>query len=200
MKTDCLDPRTRRTRAMLRDALEQLASEKSFSSLSIKEVTSKAGLDRTTFYLHYSGLHALLEDCARVLFDQMRIEIYANKMVDFRQDSAALEPFVASVFRHLEKHEKFYKSMLGKQGDPFFRALFQELLSELIFEPIAQRSTPESCPGQSDMTFIFFSAGFAGLASWWLEKGMPIPVELAAQQITKTILPGYLRLIEKETR
>jgi AcrR family transcriptional regulator len=196
MNESDLDPRARRTRSMLREALEGLASEKSFTSLTIKEVTARAGLDRTTFYLHYTGLHALLEDCARVLFDQMRSEIYAHKWVGFHADPASLEPFVASVFRHLEKHEKFYKSMLGKQGDPFFRVLFQELLSELIFEPIGLGSPAANSELQSGMTMRFYGAGFTGLASWWLEKGMPIPIEEASAQVAKTILPGYLHLVE----
>jgi AcrR family transcriptional regulator len=198
MKSETLDPRARRTRALLREAMEHLASEKGFQSLSIKEVTAQAGLDRTTFYLHYSGLHALMEDCARVLFDQMRQEIYANKPVTLNSDPAAFEPFVASVFHHLEQHEKFYKSMLGKLGDPFFRTLFQELLSELIFEPVSPYS-PENDPVRSGMALRFYSAGFAGLASWWLEKDMPIPVEQASQQVAATILPGYLQLVQLES-
>ena len=52
MKNDQPDPRVLRTKGLLRQALESLVSEKSFSSLSIKEVTSRAGLDRSTFYLH----------------------------------------------------------------------------------------------------------------------------------------------------
>jgi hypothetical protein len=45
------------------------------------------------------------------------------------------------------------------------------------------------------MNIRFFNAGFIGVASWWLEKGKPITVEQAAMQITRDILPGYLRLM-----
>lgn len=126
----------------------------------------------------------------------MRAEIYANILLDFHQDLTRLEPFVESVFHHLEKHAKFYRSMLGKQGDPLFRDLFQHLLSELIFEPIAQVAPCEDPGHQFAMTLRFFSSGFTGIASWWLEKGMPISAKKASQQITRDILLGYLRLIE----
>lgn len=196
MRVSASDPRVIRTRDLLRNALVTLVAEKSFASLTIQDVTNRAGLNRTTFYLHYSGLHELLEDCARDLFNQMRTEIYANKLLNFQQDSTRLEPFVVSVFRHLEKHEMFYRAMLGKQGDPFFRALFQELLSELIFEPISNEAPCEDSSDQFGMTLRFFSAGFTGIAAWWLEKGMPISAEQAAQQITRDILPDYLRLMK----
>lgn len=196
MRSENIDPRVLRTRVLLRQALEELSTEKSFSSLTISQVTAHAGLDRSTFYLHYPGLHALLEDCARELFAELRVEIYANKPVDYRSNPSVLEPFVVTVFKHLEKHHRFYKTMLGRQGDPYFRVLFQEQISELIFEPISYRTSSDLDTIQSNMTLRFFSAGFAGLASWWLEKDMPIPLEEASHQVAVNILPGYLRLIE----
>ena len=195
MKVSASDPRVIRTRNLLRDALVQLVAEKSFASLTIQDVTDRAGLNRTTFYLHYTGLHELLEDCSRALFSQMRTDIYANKSLTFQQDATRLEPFVESVFRHLEQHAKFYRAMLGKTGDPFLRGLFQDLLSELIFEPILNKTLSEAPNHQIEISLQFFSAGFTGIASWWLENGMPISAEQASQQITRDILPGYLRLI-----
>jgi AcrR family transcriptional regulator len=124
MKVSTSDPRVIRTQERLRAALIDLISEKSITSLTIQDVTNRAGLNRTTFYLHYSGLHELLEDCARALFSEMRTEIYMNKPSYINQDVFKLEPFVESVFRHLEKHKIIYQAMLGKQGDPYFRVLF----------------------------------------------------------------------------
>lgn len=196
MKSEKMDPRVFRTRVLLRQALEDLSVEQNFPAITISQVTERAGLDRSTFYLHYPGLPALLEDCAKELFSEMRTEIYANRMPEDRSDLSGLEPFVASVFKHLVKHHRFYKTMLGKQGDPYFRMLFQEQISELIMEPINQKVPLDQNNVQSNMTLRFFSAGFAGLASWWLEKDMPIPLDEASHQVAENILPGYLRLFE----
>ncbi len=196
MKVSATDPRSIRTRDLLRESLEKLVAQKSIASLTIQDVTSLACVNRTTFYLHYSGLHELLDDCAHALFEQMRTEIYANKVVPNRKDPASIVPFVRSVFRHLEKHEKFYRAMLGRQGDPFFRGLFQDLLSELIFEPITGRYPSDDSDPRLAMTLRFFSAGFTGLAAWWLEKGKPISIEQASLQVARDILPDYLRLME----
>lgn len=195
MRVSETDPRSIRTRQLLRNALMQLVAEKSFATLTIQDVTRQAGLNRTTYYLHYAGLHELLDDCARTLFAEMREDIYANKPLDFRQDSTSLVPFVESVFYHLEKHERFYRTMLGRQGDPLFRILFQELLSELILEPIAAQTQGDNLSPQLEMTLRFFSAGFTGVASWWLEKGKPIPVNQASLLIARDILPDYLHLV-----
>jgi AcrR family transcriptional regulator len=194
MKVSESDPRSIRTRNLLKQALIELVTEKSFASLTIQDVTRQASLNRTTFYLHYSGLHELLEDCARTLFEQMRADIYANKIPMFSRDPIPLAPFIESVFRHLEQHDKFYRAMLGRQGDPLFRVLFQELLSELIFDPIAERAAGEGYTIELEMTMRFFTAGFTGIAAWWLEKGKPVSIEQASLQIAQDILPDYLRL------
>jgi AcrR family transcriptional regulator len=195
MKVSESDPRSIRTRSQLRDALMKLVAEKQFASLSIQDVTREAGLNRTTFYLHYSGLHELLEDCAQTLFKQLRADIYSKKFIGFFGDPTVLVPYIESVFRHLEQHAQFYRAMLGRQGDPLFRGLYQEFLSELIFEPITGQSSIDDSNPQLAMNLRFFSAGFTGVAAWWLEKGMPISVEQASLQIARDVLPDYLRLM-----
>jgi AcrR family transcriptional regulator len=194
MKVSESDPRSMRTREQLREALMGLAAEKYFSSLTIQDITHAAGLNRTTFYLHYVGLHELLEDCARALFAQMRADIYAHKLMPSRQDRNTFVPYVESVFQHLEEHEKFYRTMLGRQGDPLFRGLFQELLSELIFEPFTGQNADFASDPRLEMNQRFFSAGFAGVAAWWLEKGKPLSTEQASRQVVSDILSDYLRL------
>lgn len=175
----------------------KLAPKRTFAKLSVQEVTDQAGLNRTTFYLHYTGLHQLLEDCASALFAQMRAEIYANEAANLSKNPDLLVPFVESVFNHLEQYEKFYRAMLGRQGDPLFRVLFQERLAELILEPIAGRDKRPEADPQLELTLRFFSAGFTGVAAWWLEKGRPISAREASRQIAREILPDYLRLMRR---
>jgi AcrR family transcriptional regulator len=196
MKVSKTDPRSVRTCDLLRDAMLKLAAEKSFSSLTIQDVTGLAGLNRTTFYLHYAGLHELLEDCARTLFAQMRAEIYASEALPFRKDATALVPYVECVFRHLEQYEDFYRAMLGRQGDPLFLGLYQEFLSELIFEPIMAQKPGVGADSTLEINLCFFTAGFAGVAAWWLGKGKPISVEQASLRVASDFLPDYLRLMD----
>lgn len=197
MKVSATDPRSIRSRQRLQAAMLKLAPKRTFAKLSVQEVTEQAGLNRTTFYLHYSGLHQLLEDCASALFAEMRAEIYANQNANPSKKPDLLVPFVESVFRHLEQHERFYRAMLGRQGDPLFRVLFQERLSELILEPIASQDGRADSDPQLELTLRFFSAGFTGVASWWLEKGKPISAKEAARQVAREILPDYLRLMRR---
>ncbi len=106
-----------------------------------------------------------------------------------------LVAYVASVFRHLEAHEAFYRAMLGRHGDPLFRVLFQEEVAQLLLEPIATEQAREGKNPQFEMILRFFSAGFTEIATWWLEKGKPLSAESAATRVVNDVLPDYLRLI-----
>ena len=85
--------------------------------------------------------------------------------------------------------------MLGRHGDLLFRVLFQEEISALILEPIAIETERKIPNPQSEMILRFFSAGFAEIATWWLEKRKPLSVEEAATQVVKDLLPDSIRSI-----
>jgi AcrR family transcriptional regulator len=189
------DPRSIRTREKLRSALTNLVSRRHSSTLSVQDITQEARINRTTFYLHYQGVHELIEDCANTLFDELREGIYSKQPLTYRNDAVALVPFVESVFHHLEKHELFYRAVLGKQGDPMFRGLFREVISELIFEPVIAERSGNALKSELEMILRFFSDGSIGVAIWWLENGRPISAERAALLVARDILPDYVGLI-----
>ena len=56
-----IDPRIKRTRALLGQAFSEVLAEKGFQSISVQDITEKAGVNRTTFYLHFSDKYALLD-------------------------------------------------------------------------------------------------------------------------------------------
>ena len=54
------DRRITRTRNQLREALFELILEKGYDTVTIEEITDRANLGRTTFYLHYKDKEQLL--------------------------------------------------------------------------------------------------------------------------------------------
>jgi AcrR family transcriptional regulator len=61
--SDCevRDPRIRKTRQLLHDALLQLLGSKPFDDISVQDIADTATLNRATFYDHYTDKSALLE-------------------------------------------------------------------------------------------------------------------------------------------
>lgn len=57
-----MDPRAARTRQRLQEALFELARERGIAELSVSDVAERAGVNRSTFYQHYSDLDTVLAD------------------------------------------------------------------------------------------------------------------------------------------
>ena len=66
-----LDPRVRRTRQLLHDAIDRLLETKDFESISIQEITDAATLNRATFYDHYPDKATLLRCVVALRFQAL---------------------------------------------------------------------------------------------------------------------------------
>lgn len=51
------------TALLMNQALVELLNKKDFEYITVKEICAKAGVNRSTFYLHYETINDLLEEC-----------------------------------------------------------------------------------------------------------------------------------------
>ena len=66
-----IDRRVRKTRKALREAMQVLMTEKGYDQVTIEELTERADIGRTTFYLHYSAKQDLLLEQFDELLEQL---------------------------------------------------------------------------------------------------------------------------------
>ena len=65
-----IDPRIKRTRGLLVQSFIDLLAEKGFQAISVQDISERATINRTTFYLHFPDKYALLDYSANQLFRQ----------------------------------------------------------------------------------------------------------------------------------
>jgi len=65
-----IDPRVKRTRALIEQAFNGLLEEKGFQSISVQDITERAEINRSTFYAHFVDKYALLETSITQTFRQ----------------------------------------------------------------------------------------------------------------------------------
>ena len=81
------------TAAKMDEALIALLNEKDFEYITVKEICQRAGVNRSTFYLHYENTRDLLEETVRHLISQFRSYLPAEEdhRVTSRFQDCALE-------------------------------------------------------------------------------------------------------------
>ena len=70
LQTEKEDPRITRTRNLILGAFMELLPEKGFQSLTVQDITEKAGINRATFYAHFPDKYALLDRSISQMFRQ----------------------------------------------------------------------------------------------------------------------------------
>src|ERR1700728_405854 len=95
---EIVDPRIRRTRQLLHDALEKLLKEREFEKISVQDIADAATVNRVTFYDHFPDKFALLECIVGSRFN----ELLAKRDVKFDGTcSTALTGIVLAVCDYL---------------------------------------------------------------------------------------------------
>lgn len=65
-----VDPRIIRTKQLIQDAFNSLLLEKDFKSITVRDITEKATINRATFYAHFTDKYELLDQTISANFHQ----------------------------------------------------------------------------------------------------------------------------------
>lgn len=186
-KTFHLDPRVRRTRKWLQEALLSLMLEKPFSKISIAEITDKADVSRPTFYLHYKTKEELLEDYLD--------GIYATFMDDMEQyiEFIAQGRLAVKLYEQLETHSVFLQSLMESEvSNLLLKKLHNYCLDVItrLFEKGPE--LPESMVSETVKNIAVSSmAGSAyAMSVHWLQNGMPLSPKEMGDLTMRLIRPG----------
>lgn len=163
------DRRILRTRTLLLSALMELITERGFESITIQDITDRANVARTTFYLHYASKEELLFQGLYAQYEDLLQKIEPGKM-----DSTA-------DWQHLAKHSEFYKTMFGEKGSQFFTVQILNFLETLMLKQVVLPRKGEQSLLPDEMVAAYLAGAQYGLWRWWLTNNQPIPIEEVAE-------------------
>src|ERR1700676_1259438 len=97
---ETLDPRIRRTRQLLQQALGKLLETKEFDEISVQDITEAATVNRATFYDQYADKFELLSCTVGCRFH----ELLAERQVQFEGScSSELRAIVLAVCEYMTR-------------------------------------------------------------------------------------------------
>jgi AcrR family transcriptional regulator len=115
---------TEKTRQTFIDVFCELYSQKPIEKISVKDITNKAGYNRSTFYQHFADIYELLDLVENDLLNYMKRE-FMNKKVSTNP--------IENTFHCLEnsEHISVLKALLGDYGSIRF---LERLKREIPFD------------------------------------------------------------------
>jgi AcrR family transcriptional regulator len=174
------DPRILRTRALLMQAFGESLSEKGFQALSVQDVTRKAGVNRTTFYLHFTDKYALLEYSIHQRFMQELEKRRLNLSAFSPENLHALIAVVADFIR--------YSNSQCGHVDTQFEALVEIQVKKQIQDLITAWLEKLEAGKEPPAAAIAASWAIYGLAQAWSHDKKPASPAVFAEKCLPLIL------------
>ena len=178
------------TALRLDEALIALLEEKDLEYITVKEICQRAGVNRSTFYLHYTDIYNMLESVEDELFDEILHTIRTHPVSPFNKDSF---PFIEDIFAILFDNREICAALLGPHGDIGFLHRIEEMLSQYSLAALR-----EAFPERMDnlkYTYAYCVAGGVGLIKDWLSHGCEESPQHMAQLtfrlVTNTVSDFY---------
>ncbi|GHO78896.1 TetR family transcriptional regulator [Ktedonobacter sp. SOSP1-85] len=174
------DLRVRRTRKLLQQAFIELTVEKGFATLTVRDITERAMVNRSTFYRHYLDKYDLLEQYMNEIYELTEDQNFPAE----KQEQASPGPL--NLLKHIQQYADFYRVMLSAKGDPHFTQRFRQNTEKRFRSFSTQTPTePEADAPQIDLRLSCIAYAGIGATTWWLEQEQPCPPEQLARWMSQ---------------
>lgn len=170
-----IDARVRYTKMVIRDSLISLLREKPLAKITVTEICARAGVNRATFYSHYSDPTDLLYS----IEDGITNDIIARLGSAFYESGSILGETLTSILEYIHDNAEVISVLFSDDADTSFQTRFVTLLEERFLSSwtTARRLNPED----AEYIYTFAATGSLGLIRKWLADGLKkSPAELAA--------------------
>lgn len=166
------------TQRHLRDVLMRLIRDKGYEHISIKDITDLAGIDRTTFYLHFKDKDDLFTKSRQGLIDEL-IELRAHGSGPF--------PGISITFAHMGDNPDLYLALFRSEGIAGDSGALQAYIARSLIPVLDPMLREKGIASGVDTEPLarYLAGALCGLSRWWLEAGKPkSPEEMSSLFLT----------------
>lgn len=162
-----------------------LIEEKPFEQVSIREITSRAGVSYPVFFRRYETKEQLLEDIAT---DEVRCLLsLTGPMFEVGTGDQALQ----ALCQHINDHRALWARLLTGGAAPAMREEFRRIAKEI--GETRERRNPW-LPVELAASFIV--SGLFEILAWWMRQPADYPVENIVTIIDTLIVRSTARPVD----
>ncbi|MDX8045848.1 TetR/AcrR family transcriptional regulator [Gracilibacillus sp. S3-1-1] len=154
-----LDRRKKYTRMVLKDSLVQLMNEKSFSSITVKEVCLHADINRSTFYTHFTDVENLLFSIEEEIITEMNRSLEALK---FAKEEESIK-MTEKLLEYVQKHKEIFEALLENNTGTSFEKRVMDIAKICLLD-----STPATNTDAAAYLSTFMISGSVHVIKDWL--------------------------------
>lgn len=158
----------------MKAALLELMQQMDFEKITVKDICKRAGVNRSTFYAHYTDIYQMLDENEEYLSQGLIDEVEKQK-VSACEGSSPFLPYL----HYMKQHRYFYRVVLQNRKTMPVRKSFAPLWEQLVAPQCRAAGITD------EETLLYYAVGFQASVSAvlqrWIETDCAKPEsELAA--------------------
>ena len=155
--------------------LLSLLEKKPFEYITISEICEDAGVNRSTFYLHYENTADLLKEATTYVLDNFAsyfsvdMESIASKYenCDLQELNFINEKYLHPYLSFIKENQRLFAAVLSQPTTFDSKAIFQRLFDD-VFNPILDRfHYPRD---EQHYVMMFYLNGITAIITEWLKE------------------------------
>lgn len=158
------------------EAFLSILGKKDFAYITVKEICERAGVNRSTFYLHYEDVNDLLNESIQYMYDQflsyMKDHSVEEELVMRLQDCSVSDlyfitpKYLTPYLSYIEQHKRLFQTAMENAAVLQLEDTYGKMFRH-VFTPILERyQVPEQ-----DRPYImaFYIRGLIAIITEWLK-------------------------------
>ncbi len=181
------------TAVKMDEALIELLEKKEFAYITVKEICETAGVNRSTFYLHYENTADLLKEATQHILNRFQsyfktdIESISLRYTQTdRKNLLFITPeYLIPYLTFIKDNQRLFKTAVKEFGSMGFDKVYQKMFV-YIFDPILARfDFSENIRGY---VMKFYLSGITAIILEWLDGDCHDSIETVSGIITECVL------------
>ncbi len=185
------------TAVLMDQAFLELLDQKDFEYITVKEICEKAGVNRSTFYLHYETVADLLDESIEYMNRQFEAYFSNDRVLDIGSiESTDIDrlylitpQYVTPYLHYVRDHRRLFRIAVEKSSvlgsDRKLNSLFEQVIG-----PIMQRY--HVAEEKQPFLLSFYIHGIAAVLTMWVEHDCRESIEFISDTIAECIKSPYL--------
>jgi AcrR family transcriptional regulator len=190
-----VDRRIIRTKNAIRDALVTLIEEKGLYALSVKDITTRANINRGTFYLHYKDKFELLEKAMNDIisgFESIFLQSKSLRFADFINTDEPV-PITQEIFEYIKENEALIRVIFGLAGGGAFQRKLRKMMENTLQSGFYGGLRAENFLVPREYLISYTLHAHLGVIQSWLNTGCKESPKEMAKILSRITLDGPLR-------
>ena len=175
------------------EALITLLEKKDFEYITIKEICNTAGVNRSTFYLHYENTSDLLRETTRYIIDKHLAYYEIDKQhMSLQFNTCNREELLFITDEYLTPYLTFIKDNqhLLKVSIKHFHSMHMDEVYGKMFEHVFSPILARFCVPETERAYVmkFYLTGVFAVVMEWLNKNCSDDIKTVVKIITDCVM------------